>query len=81
MTLSPHLVLLHLGPLLQPFDLCLVVGDGLVPLCQFAVLLLDQAVYGEHVGVQLLQHGPHGVGWIRPHDTRRGESVGVATGS
>lgn len=77
MTLSLHLVLLHLGSLLQPFDLRLVVGNHFLSLCQFAVLLLNQTVYGEQVGVQLLQHGLHGVGWIGPDNMRHVESVAM----
>lgn len=77
MTMSRHLVLLHLGSLLQPFDLHLVVGNRFLSLRQFAVLLLNQTVYGEQVGVQVLQHGLHGVGWIQPHNMRRWESVAM----
>lgn len=71
-----HLVLLHLGSLLQAFDLCLVVGNQFFSVCQFAVLLVNQTVDGKEVGVQLLQHGLHGVGWIQQDKTKT-RGVGV----
>lgn len=57
-----HLVFLHLGSLLQAFDLRLVVLDDFVLLEQLAVLFMNKIVIGDEVAVQFLKHGLHHVG-------------------